>query len=142
MFGFRMVGSGLSNMQRSKAQEDRYGKAGRGVLKKHLTSFSGGYELSRDKTSYYSSRYQLGDKCFPPESYDVSTYTRENNKIGAKSTFSSPETLGYNRPKEAMGSENDGKANMCPFAVKETGVKRRTLSPDPVMIHTLAVNKC
>ena len=100
MVGFRMVGSGLS-----------------------LTSFSGGYELSRDKTSYYSSRYQLGDKCFPPESYDVSTYRRENNKIGTKSTFSSPETLGYNRPKEAMGSENDGKANMCPFAVKETGVK-------------------
>ena len=33
MFGFRMVGSGLSNMQRSKAQEDRYGKRGGGVLK-------------------------------------------------------------------------------------------------------------
>ena len=48
-----MVGSGLSNMQRSKAQEDRYGKGGRGVLKKHLTSFSGGYELSRDKTSFF-----------------------------------------------------------------------------------------
>ena len=46
-----------------------------------------------------------------------------NNKIGAKSTFSSLETLGFNRPKEAMGSENDGKANMCPCAVKETGVK-------------------
>ena len=50
-------------------------------------------------------------------------YTRENNKIGAKSTFSSQETLGYNRLKEAMGSENDGKANMCPCAVKEAGVK-------------------
>ena len=46
-----------------------------------------------------------------------------NNKIGAKSTFSSLETLGLNRPKEAMGSENDGKANMCLCAVKETGVK-------------------
>ena len=30
MFGFRMVGSGLSNMQRSKAQEGRYGKDGWG----------------------------------------------------------------------------------------------------------------
>ena len=71
-----MVGSGLSNMQRSKAQDDRYGKGGGvggRVLKKHLTSFSGGYELSRDKTSYYSPRYRLGDKCFPPESHDVST---------------------------------------------------------------------
>ena len=72
-----MVGSGLSNMQRSKAQDGRYGKGGRvggRVLKKHLTSFSGGYaELSRDKTSYYSPRYRLGDKCFPPESHDVST---------------------------------------------------------------------
>ena len=29
-----MVGSGLSNMQRSKAQEGRYGKGGGGVLKK------------------------------------------------------------------------------------------------------------
>ena len=34
MFGFRTVGSGLSNMQRSKAQEGRYGKEGEGVLKK------------------------------------------------------------------------------------------------------------
>ena len=76
-----MVGSGLSNMQRSKAQEDRYGKAGRGVLKKHLTSFSGGYELSRDKTSYYSPRYQLGDKCFPPESHDVSTTRGKITKL-------------------------------------------------------------
>ena len=56
MFGFRTVGSGLSDMQRSKAQEGRYGKEGEGVLKKHLTLFSGGYELSRDKTSYYSPR--------------------------------------------------------------------------------------
>ena len=56
MFGFRTVGSGLSNMQRSKAREGRYGKEGEGVLKKHLTLFSGGYELSRDKTSYYSPR--------------------------------------------------------------------------------------
>ena len=57
MFGFRTVDSGLSNMQRSKAQEGRYGKEGEGVLKKkHLTLFSGGYELSRDKTSYYSPR--------------------------------------------------------------------------------------
>ena len=46
-----------------------------------------------------------------------------NNKISAKSTFSSPETLGFNRPKEAMGSENDVKVNMFPCAVKETGVK-------------------
>ena len=46
-----------------------------------------------------------------------------NNKIGAKSTFSSLETLGFNRPKEAMGSENDGKVNTCPCAVKKTGVK-------------------
>ena len=45
-----------------------------------------------------------------------------NNKIGAISTFSSPETFGFNRPKEAMGPENDGKANMCPYALKETGV--------------------
>ena len=52
------------------------GKEGR-VLKKKLTSFSGGYELSGDKTSYYSPWYKLGDKCFPPESHDVST-TREN----------------------------------------------------------------
>ena len=112
-----MVGSGLSNMQRSKAQEGRYGKGGGGwgvLKKKRLTSFSGGYEMSRDKTSYYSSRYRLGDKCFPPE---------RNNKIGAKSTFLFPESLGFNRPKEAMGSENDGKANMCPCAVKETSVK-------------------
>ena len=29
MFGFRMVGSGLSDIQRSKPQEGRYGK-GRG----------------------------------------------------------------------------------------------------------------
>ena len=66
MFGFRMAGSGLSSIQRSKAQEGRYGKGereGGGVLKKkqtnkHLSSFSGGYELSRDKTSYYSPRYQ------------------------------------------------------------------------------------
>ena len=36
-------------------------RGGGGVLKKHLTSFSGGYELSRDKTSYYSPRYRLGD---------------------------------------------------------------------------------
>ena len=45
-----MVGSGLSNMQRSKDQEGRYRKGGGGeVLKeKHLTSFSGGCELSRD----------------------------------------------------------------------------------------------
>ena len=56
MFGFRTVGSGLSDMQRSKAQEGRYGKEGEGVLKKHLTLFSGGYELSRDKTSYYIPR--------------------------------------------------------------------------------------
>ena len=34
MFGFRTVGSGLSDMQRSKAQEGRYGKEGEGVLKK------------------------------------------------------------------------------------------------------------
>ena len=34
MFGFRTVGSGLSNMQRSKAQEGRSGKEGEGVLKK------------------------------------------------------------------------------------------------------------
>ena len=34
MFGFRMVGSNLSNMQRSKGQEGRYGKGGgRGVKK-------------------------------------------------------------------------------------------------------------
>ena len=46
-----MVGSNLSNMQRSKGQEGRYGKG----------EFSGGYELSRDKTSYYSPRYRLGD---------------------------------------------------------------------------------
>ena len=67
MFGFRMAGSGLSSIQRSKAQEGRYGKGeresgGGGSVKKkknkHLTSFSGGYELSRDKTSYYSPRYQ------------------------------------------------------------------------------------
>ena len=71
-----MVGSNLSNMQRSKGQEGRYGKGGGrggGVLKKHLTSFSGGYELSRDETSYYSPRYRRGGKCFPPESHDVST---------------------------------------------------------------------
>ena len=30
MFGFRMVGSNLSNMQRSKGQEGRYGKGGGG----------------------------------------------------------------------------------------------------------------
>ena len=63
-----MAGSGLSSIQRSKAQEGRYGKGeregGGGVKKKkkqtnkHLSSFSGGYELSRDKTSYYSPRYQ------------------------------------------------------------------------------------
>ena len=47
-----------------------------------------------------------------------------NNKIKAKSTFSSLETLGFNRPKEAMGSENDGKANMCPCAVKELASKQ------------------
>ena len=46
-----------------------------------------------------------------------------NNKIGAKSTFSSPETLGFDRAEDAMGSENDGKVSMCPCAVKETGVK-------------------
>ena len=37
MFGFRMAGSGLSSIQRSKAQEGRYGKGereGGGVLKK------------------------------------------------------------------------------------------------------------
>ena len=28
MFEFRMVGSGLSNIQRSKAQEGRYGEGG------------------------------------------------------------------------------------------------------------------
>ena len=75
MFGFRMVGSGPSNMQRSKAEEGHYGKGvGGGLLKKKTFDLiSGGYELSRDKTSYYSSRYRLGDKCFPPESHDVST---------------------------------------------------------------------
>ena len=34
MFGFRMVGSGLSNMQRSKAQEGRY--VGGRRLKKNI----------------------------------------------------------------------------------------------------------
>ena len=77
------MGSGLSNMQRSKAQEGRYGKeGGGGVLKKrHLTLFSGGYELSQDKTSYYSPRYRLGDKCFPPESHDVSTTRGKITKL-------------------------------------------------------------
>ena len=36
MFGFRTVGSGLSNMQRSKAREGRYGKEGEGVLKNKI----------------------------------------------------------------------------------------------------------
>ena len=39
MFGFRTVGSGLSNMQRSKAQEGRYGKDGGGLLKKTFDFF-------------------------------------------------------------------------------------------------------
>ena len=30
------MGSGLSNMRRSKAQEGRYGKEGKGVLKKKI----------------------------------------------------------------------------------------------------------
>ena len=30
------MGSGLSNMQRSKAQEGRYGKEGEGALKKNI----------------------------------------------------------------------------------------------------------
>ena len=70
-----MVGSGLSNMQRSKAQEGRYGKDGGGVVKKDIWLLfqAGTIELSRDKTFYYSPQYQLGDKCFPSEGHDVST---------------------------------------------------------------------
>ena len=45
------------------------------MLKKHLTLFSGGYELSRDKTSYYIRRR------FPPESHDVSTTRGKITKL-------------------------------------------------------------
>ena len=42
MFGFRMAGSGLSSIQRSKAQEGRYGKGererGGGGVKKKKTN--------------------------------------------------------------------------------------------------------
>ena len=65
---------------------------GGGVKKKHLTSFSGGYELSLDKTFYYSPRYQLGDKCFPPESYDVSTTHGKITKL-VLNQHSRPERL-------------------------------------------------
>ena len=85
MFGFRIVGSGLSNKQRSKAKKGRYGRGGgggrRGVKKNIWLHFQADTSCLEIKKSYYSPRYQLGDKCFPPETHDVSTTRGEITKL-------------------------------------------------------------
>ena len=47
MFGFRMVGSGLSKIQRSKGQEGRYGGGGR------CRSFPGFIRLANTEKTYF-----------------------------------------------------------------------------------------
>ena len=115
-----MVGSGLSNIQRSKGQEGRY--VVRGRLKKNIWPHF--WRIWADWRSKILTQLPVSarSQSFLQRAM-LFHYTREYNKIGAQSTFSSTEPLGFNQPKEAMGSENDGKANMCPCAVKETGVK-------------------